>query len=533
MNLRGVLLGRARLLRNSILPRGRSRAARWLRGPLVSVAMAAAAAWIVGSAFVVVFETFTGLGGTPAELRAVLALVIDAALLGFFLFDLETAISVLILDRDLDLLRRAPLAPRAILGIKLVDAAPRTAALLVTLALPALAAFVALRPGSALAWLALPIVLALLWVIPLALGLALTLGLVSRIPARRARESLGLVATLALATLWLANVFALRRSAVMPGEPLVRVRALLSDLGPALERTPGGWAATVLDGGGHQGQAALALAATALASVALAALAAGRYLAPTLAAARTPAAGARRRGTRSAMRRLPLVLAVMRRDWTFYVRDWKLLGDAVAGAVLWALLPVVAMPLESTRSPGLVRAMLLTLAVGLGNEIGSRALPLERRGVAWMWLSPIPARRWVAARLASAAALALAVVAFAGAILGWQARPSAGEWLAIMGVVLPALGLAVTIGLWTGAAFGDPDWTHAGAVLSLGGRLAAVGLVVVQVAAWLLVTTVDTEVLPAQWTAILSGAAGVVALGLAALIAERVARRATTSGYYR
>ena len=537
MILRGVLRGRARALRNSLLGRGRTRAGRGPRGPLFSIALTAVAAGIAHSGFAALFGALERSGATPAELRAALALALDVALAGLLLFDLESAVSTLILDRDLELLRRAPLSPAAILAIKLLDALPRTATPLVVVALPALLAFAETRSVSVEAWLAAPFVLALLWAIPLGAGTALTLALLSRVPARRARESLGLISTLTLATLWLANLFVLPGIASAEGEPLARVRALLSAALPALARTPGGWAAALFDGvpASDLARCALLLIGTAGASVALAGFAAGRHLAPVLAAARTPVARprARDRRRRVGARRVPFVLAVMRRDRLLFVRDWTVLGDVLTAALLWMLLPLAALPLKPLHSPGLVRAMLLTLSVGMGYEIAARAFPLERRGAMWMRLAPVAARRWAAAKLVSAGSLALALVAIAGASLGWAARLGLSDWLATLGAVLPALALSVSLGLWTGAAFGDPGWTHARAVLTLGGRLVAAGLVVVQVAGWLTLTALMEGISPGRGAWLASWLPGSIALGLGVLAAVDVARRVGRPGFCR
>ena len=533
MNPRGVLLGRARALRNSLFERGRARAVLRPRGPLYSLALVAVAAWIAHSGFAALFAALARSGATPAELRAMLALALDLALAGLLLFDLESVVSTLILDRDLDLLRVAPLSSRAILGIKLLDAVPRTAAPLVVVALPALLAFAKTRPAPGAAWLAAPLVLALLWAIPLGAGTALTLALLARVPARRVRESLGLVSTVAFTGLWLLNLFVLPRIASEAGEPLERVRALVLAAAPALALTPGGWAATLFGGGapGDLARSALALTGAAAASVALAAFAGGRHLAIVLAAARTPVAraGARRRRPRIAARRVPLVLAVMRRDRLLFVRDWTVLGDVLTGALLWTLVPLLSLPLQPLHSPALVRAMLLTLSVGMGYEIAARAFPLERRGAEWMRLAPIPARSWAVARLVSAGSLALALVAIAGASLGWAARLGPGDWLATLGLVLPALALSIAVGLWTGAVFGDPNWTSPRAVLTIGGRLVAAALVVAQVAGWLTLTAVgESSPGPAGW--LFTWLPGAVAAGLCALATRAVARR-IAAGY--
>ena len=529
MNLRGVLLGRARALRNSLFGR------RGARGPLVSLALLGLAAAIAHAGLAALFGALARAGATPAELRAALALLLDLALLGLLLFDLESVVATLILDRDLDLLRRSPLAPAAILGLKLLDALPRTALPLVVLALPALLAYAAVGAVPPAAWLAAPVVAALLWAIPLGAGVALTLALLARVPARRAREALGLVSSVAFAGLWLVNLLLVPRLAAAEGEPLDRVRALLSAAGEVLAWTPGGWAATLLgaEAPAAAARAALALSAAAAASAALAALAAGRHLAPLLGAARTPARRARpRAGAGARAHRGPFVLTVMGRDTKLFVRDWTVLGDVLTAALLWTLLPLVALPVRPLDSPALVRAMLLTLSVGLGYEIGARAIPLERRGAEWMRLAPIPARRWAAARLASAGGIALALVAVAGLSLGLSAGLAPLDWLALVATVVPAVALAVALGLWTGAAFRDPDWTSARVVLTLGGRLVAASLVVIQVAAWLAVTVYEQSI-PTEhslWVILFPSSA---AVGLTLLAVAGISSQVNRLGYNR
>jgi hypothetical protein len=199
-----------------------------------------------------------------------------------------------------------------------------------------------------------------------------------------------------------------------------------------------------------------------------------------------------------------------------------MLGDVLASAVLWALMPLLATPLRPLRSPGLVRLMLLSLSVGMGYEIAARALPLERRAAEWMRLAPVPPGSWAVARLLSVGSLALAVVAIAAAGLGIAARSSPGDWLNAATTVLPALALSVALGLWTGATFGNRDWTSPRGVLTLGGRLVAAALVIVQVAGWLGFSAIEEAVSKPPF---LPWLPEVLACGLAALATVALARR--------
>lgn len=533
MNLRGVLRARARALRNALFRGGRGAGAR--PGLLANLAIVVVVAFIAHGGFKALFEALARSGATPAELRAALALALDAALVGLLVFDLEGASAALILDRDLDLLRRAPLGPAAILAIKLLDALPRTATPLVAVALPALVAYAGVQPISPAAWLSAPLLAAMLWLIALGIGLAGTLALLARVPARRARESLGLISTLAMTVLLLINLFVLPRLASEGAEPMERVRSLIAGAASALALTPGGWAADLFTGSGPVASAALALLGAAVASAALATLAARLHLAGVLDAARTPAPPFRARHPRrprAVPRRTSLLAAVMRRDRLLFARDWTVLGDVLAAALLWTLLPLIGRPFLGLGAPALVRAMLLTLSVGMGYEIAARAFPLERRGAAWMRLSPVPAARWAEAKLLSAGSLALTLVAGAGLSLGLAARLGPRDWLVTAATVLPALALSVALGLWTGARFGDPHWSHPRGLLTFGGRLAANGLVVLQVAAWLTLTALaegfqdETAGLVFQW------APGLISMGCATLAMMAVARRLAQPGYY-
>src|SRR5262249_44318431 len=59
------------------------------------------------------------------------------------------------------------------------------------------------------------------------------------------------------------------------------------------------------------------------------------------------------------------------------------------------------------------------------------------------------------------------------------------QWLETTIAGLSALLLSLSLGIWTGAEFGDPAWTNPRAMMSVTGRLIASGLLVLQAAAWL------------------------------------------------
>ena len=94
-------------------------------------------------------------------------MVLSATLAGLLVLDLREAIQTLITDSDLDLLRRAPIAPAALFAIKLGDALPKTSLLFAVVALPAVAAFHWAFPLPWWTWLLTPLLMFALWAIPM------------------------------------------------------------------------------------------------------------------------------------------------------------------------------------------------------------------------------------------------------------------------------------------------------------------------------------------------------------------------------
>ena len=60
-----------------------------------------------------------GLGEAGAQ--ALLGALLAGALAGVLVFDLQYAVAAVLIDSDLELLRRAPLSARQLLGLKVID----------------------------------------------------------------------------------------------------------------------------------------------------------------------------------------------------------------------------------------------------------------------------------------------------------------------------------------------------------------------------------------------------------------------------
>ncbi len=445
------------------------------------------------------FRSLAGADASPAAAAGPLSLVLAAGLMGLLVFDVQDAIGILLLDSDLELLRRAPLRTREILALKLVDAVARTSGLLVVFLLPALLAFAVVYRLPPWGWAALPLVVAGLWAIALGLGVAITLALVGRMPARRVREALAQVSTLFLLLIWFANAFLMPRlmHSEVPAPQLIA--RLTPDPRPAAW-LPSSWAARVLVAAAQDrpGEAAAALGTLLLVAalaLGLAGSSAARGLEEAQARAATPAA------TRAARRPAPATVAagtgataaararpgarpgalgarLIRRDWT-------VLGDLLVSAALWTVFPLLGLTQSGAGAPQVARAMLVTLAVALGYEVAARSLPFEREAGAWRQLAPVSAARWAVAKLAGSGALAVPMLALAAVALQLAFAPPGAEWLRTAALAAPALLTALAVGLWSGATFGDPRWTDPRAMLGAAGRLIALLLLALQVGLWI------------------------------------------------
>ena len=498
MRWRAVLASRLRLARNPLRAR---------RGRGASILGLALLAWFFLLVLVTLGVTFAALeplGYGASQGAAVLAAVISAAVVAALVFDLQHAVSALLLDSDLELLRRAPLAPRQLLTLKLIDSLPRTAAMILAVALPASLAFLAVLGTPLWGWLLLPFLLVGLWAAPLGPGLAGALLLLRVVPAKRVREVLAILSTLLMLALWLVNSFALPR--LFAEETRLAPRLVESLRPPAwvIAVSPPHWAASALLAA-HEGRVlaalgwALRLAAVLLGSFALAAWAARALLEDVLARASAgEAAGARRRfaGAVPSGR----MTALLVKDARLFTRDWSVLGDVLTAALLWTLLPLIAGPLQPVPKALLARFMLIALAIGLGYEIGARTVPYEGPALAWTRLAPLSSWRWNGAKWIGGALLSLpllagaALVTRAALVIGWR------EWTEAIAAGVGALALSLALGLWTGWSFGDPNWTQPRAMLTFGGRLIASGLLLLQAAAWVgLLAAVDAarDALPA------------------------------------
>jgi hypothetical protein len=222
--------------------------------------------------------------------------------------------------------------------------------------------------------------------------------------------------------------------------------------------------------------------------------------------------------------------AFLRRDFALFARDWPVLLDLAARLLLWTLLPLAVLPLTPMPPAELVRDMLVTLTLSIGNDIGTRALPLERHALAWARLSPVGGARWVLRRALGVAGLAVAIL-LAGALLAGVALR-----LSLVGIVdsllfaLPAAATALGFGLMIGAWLGDPEWRDPRAMLGPGGRVVSALVMLSQGALWVAAShALGAGPVGPGWLVTLGAIGAFVAWMLLVITARSVERREYTA----
>jgi ABC-2 type transport system permease protein len=534
-----LLLSRWRLAKRALLRRP-GPGQTWLRHPAVTVAIGLWMGAFVYGGMHSVFTILRTAGASPAELAGALALALSASLVALLVFDVDDAVRTLVQDADLELLRRAPVPPATLLALKSLDAAPRTLTPLLVLAVPALLAYSTDVPVDA--WFAPVAVVSMLalWALPLALGATLGLLLLRVVPAARARESLALLSTLTLTTLWIAGAVWLPRgleagSGAIGGLREALARGLSSPAPSAAAARA--LAAAVTGSRADIVRELTGLLALVAVAIGVAILVARANLAPVLervAAGSVATPRARRSaeaapaGTRRWRGGGPIA-AILRRDGRLLRRNWTLLGDLLVASTLWVLLPLAGMAKWDISWELLARVMLLTVSVGLGYEIAARSIPFERHLGYWSRVSPLPAGRWLAAKVIGAGLLAIPVVVLAGTVLGAVRPLPAGVLWRAACVVTGALTLSISSGVWAGLVFGDPEWINPRAMLRLSGRLATSGLLLLQIALWLGVIAAEQALAPTMSPLFWLGAPVLGAL-FAALPVMAAVRRLETLG---
>jgi ABC-2 type transport system permease protein len=456
-----------------------TRRAFWSRGPkrgIVGIVLAVMIAGALTLTLVILFGALEREGAPTESYARVLGWAFTFAFVLLSLGDLLTVVSAAAAAPDLERLLAAPIRPRELLLLKFMETLPRTLGPVVAIALPAALCFAAVNAG--VNPFVFAVALLALWAVPLALGTALAIPLLRVAPVARLRESIALLATLAFIGGWLANTFWMPRLLVS-----TNMGARLRAIPPLPAWSPATWAADALARPGERGLEALAACVAAVIVALLLAFGVAERMLARLQPGMAGAVGMTVRGT--SRRAATLSGAFLRRDLALFTRDWPVLLDLVARLLLWTLLPLAVLPLAPLPPAELVRDMLVALTLSLGNDIGTRTLPLERRSLAWARLSPVGGARWVLRRAFGVAGLAVAILLAGAFVAGTALRLPPLDTLAAFAFALPAAATALGFGLLIGALLGDPEWRDPRAMLGPGGRTVSALVMLTQGGAWI------------------------------------------------
>jgi hypothetical protein len=156
-----------------------------------------------------------------------------------------------------------------------------------------------------------------------------------------------------------------------------------------------------------------------------------------------------------------------------------MLTDMGVLVVMSAFLPVLLSPPLAAAGGSatmILWAAIVFVSVELGYELGSRAMPLERQAFHWVMSAPISAASLLVARALSLWWIGMPCVAVVAAVggLGLGLGVGSSAQVAVLGGLL--LGISIPVGLAAGVYLGRPDWRHPRQMLTLGGRMVLLAL---------------------------------------------------------
>jgi hypothetical protein len=437
-----------------------------------------------------------------AGVAHVAPLAVTAALHATFLFsllrDTGGAMGHLFLSKDAGFLLASPLSPARVLSLKMVEAVADAVPAPVGTALPIILAYGAAVGAGPGFFLLVPAVFILLLMLTVEIGFLLAFLLAPLAPPGRLRHLLSASSTLLFLLCWLLLLWLARApdtglfDGLAGADSWLRMQELLGAV-------PSTWAAGELVGVaggtsiGGTGLLRLVFLVGLLTSAVL--LFSPRYPAlwqmAQVARRRRPAGKETdaRSSSRTAILVSPgrarpgsLVAAFLKRDVHLFGREPGMITDMGVLVVMSAFLPVLLAPAVADMPNGgalLLWAAVVFVSVELGYELGSRALPLERTASHWVFAAPLSAARLLATRAAALWLIGVPCVAAVAGVgcVGLGLGPAIFARAAALGGLLLAISLPV--GLAAGVYLGRSDWRHPRQMLTLGGRMILLALLLV------------------------------------------------------
>ncbi len=471
----GVLLHtRLRALLNS-LRRGGKKSRRRLLG-YIGLILLPLLVLINIHAIMVVMMHNPGLG-IPA-----LQLLLRNILLGVFIMllfsGLALVLHILFLSKDLPLLLSSPIPHTTILQFKFLEATLANSTLFFGLALPVLISAGLVTSAPWLFWLLLLPMSLIFLTIPTGLGAFLAMGLVSIMPARKAKNIAAVLLSFISIAIWLGfQVMRPERlpgaASVLPGQRYLNAGAKLSAWLPsdglinslmALREQNYGAAAT----------SGLLLVAISLLLYGLASALMQRALRRDLFSGmemtshRRPKSGKNRRS--SLEREGSLFVQILRRDFLIIRRDTQQLMQILLFTLMMILLPFLnRSAMEAGHFAGYMPFLFLFIfSMLIGSTLASRMVPMERSAFGLFKLAPVRLRVVWRAKMMLSFLFTLASGAIAAAIVATIHHTPAGVWLRVLVLLVILDGIATLIGGVFGALFPNFAWDHPKRMLSAG-----------------------------------------------------------------
>ncbi|HOC24800.1 MAG TPA: hypothetical protein PKJ13_05785 [bacterium] len=393
---------------------------------------------------------------------------------------LALVLHIFFLSRDLPLLMSAPVPLATIFQFKFIETTSANSTLFFGIALPVLISAGIAVKAPLLFWILLLPLSLLFLAIPTGLATLLAMGLVSVMPARRAKSISALFLSLISIAIWLG--FQMLRperirpgAAGLPGQNYLELGGRLATWFPSdwlvnalMHTTTGRTAAAGLN-------ILLLLGAGALLYSGAAALLGRALHRDTFSGIES---GSRsRRVTRQTVRIAPagksgLFATLVRRDFKLIFRDTQQLIQILLFTTMMVLLPFLNRTNMAAESGELAHYypyfFLFIFSTLISSTISTRMIPMERTAFGLFKLAPVRLRTVWLAKVTVSFLFTLTSALFAAAVVAFFHHTSAGVLLRVL-LLLVILNIGATsCGGLFGARYANFSWDHPKRMLNAG-----------------------------------------------------------------
>jgi len=417
--------------------------------------------------------------GLPAIL-----LLVRNLLLGIFIMLLFSGLALVLhiffLSRDLPLLMSAPVPLTTIFQFKFIETTSANSTLYFGIALPVLICAGIVIKAPLLFWLLLLPLSLLFLAIPTGVAALLAMGLVSLMPARRAKNVSAVFLSLISIAIWLGFQM-LRPERIHPGATALPGQNYLNVGGKLAAWFPSDWLVNALMHTATQrytataAQILLLLAAGALLYQAAAALLQRALRRDTFSGVES--ASRSRRVSRPDTRSMPagkssLFTTLVQRDCKLIFRDTQQLIQILLFTTMMVLLPFINR-MKTGPESGEISAyfpflFLFIFSALISSTISTRMIPMERTAFGLFKLAPVRLRTVWLAKMTVSFFFTMTSALFAAAVVAFFHHTPAGVLLrALLLLIIVNIGATSCGGLF-GARYANFNWDHPKRMLSTG-----------------------------------------------------------------